>query len=47
MTFDLEFQSLFSWNLLLMKYAILENVAALRFQSLFSWNLLLMCMRYI
>ena len=38
----LEFQSLFSWNLLLMELedALVEERA--KFQSLFSWNLLLM-----
>ena len=36
------FQSLFSWNLLLMRdYTPLSVLTAL-FQSLFSWNLLLM-----
>ena len=41
--FDYSFQSLFSWNLLLMSaaYDLSASTGAL-FQSLFSWNLLLM-----
>ena len=37
-----EFQSLFSWNLLLMFKASLVDPTNKQFQSLFSWNLLLM-----
>ena len=37
------FQSLFSWNLLLMVCVLRRPGLAIRFQSLFSWNLLLMC----
>jgi len=39
---DSWFQSLFSWNLLLMIDIMAETIADLQFQSLFSWNLLLM-----
>jgi len=38
----LQFQSLFSWNLLLMPQRSLVHQLANEFQSLFSWNLLLM-----
>ena len=36
------FQSLFSWNLLLMAMEWEAGMAQISFQSLFSWNLLLM-----
>ena len=36
------FQSLFSWNLLLMFVKIGDSLRHDMFQSLFSWNLLLM-----
>ena len=36
------FQSLFSWNLLLMPDYLYLSLAIVVFQSLFSWNLLLM-----
>ena len=36
------FQSLFSWNLLLMLDVVQGPAASIGFQSLFSWNLLLM-----
>ncbi len=36
------FQSLFSWNLLLMFDKVLDLKSLMAFQSLFSWNLLLM-----
>ena len=37
-----QFQSLFSWNLLLMLASSCLNMSSIWFQSLFSWNLLLM-----
>ena len=40
------FQSLFSWNLLLMKIQFHVFPPASMFQSLFSWNLLLMGIRH-
>ncbi len=40
------FQSLFSWNLLLMYHPLtIRHVYPTMFQSLFSWNLLLMLFR--
>ena len=36
------FQSLFSWNLLLMQHVRDQDIQEGGFQSLFSWNLLLM-----
>ncbi len=41
-TIQEKFQSLFSWNLLLMKNTTDDVNPTLEFQSLFSWNLLLM-----
>ncbi len=37
-----KFQSLFSWNLLLMPNSLGVSKNVNQFQSLFSWNLLLM-----
>jgi len=43
-TYQLDmFQSLFSWNLLLMFQIVISQHTMHLFQSLFSWNLLLMC----
>mgnify|MGYP006924663219 CR=1 FL=1 len=39
------FQSLFSWNLLLMLIVLVAYWYLMQFQSLFSWNLLLMAAR--